>query len=73
MHKSQNFMVAGSQNWLFYPTKSLQKELEFSMQNCGTAQFLKFLVRAQGKTAQNGPKSAIFQNCLITHPKVVNA
>ena len=31
-----------SQNWLLYQTKSLQKELGFFLQNCGTAQFLKF-------------------------------
>ena len=42
MYESQNFMMADSQNWLFYPTKPLQKELGFLLQNCGTAQFLKF-------------------------------
>ena len=40
--KSQNFKVGVSQNWLLYQTKSLQKELGFFLQNCGTAQFLKF-------------------------------
>ena len=32
-----------------------------------------FWVRAQRKTAQNGPKNAIFQNLLNTHPKLENA
>ena len=40
--KSQNFKVAVSQNWLLYQTKSLQKELGFFLQNCGTAQFFRF-------------------------------
>ena len=42
MHQSKNFKVAVSQSWLLYLTKSLQKELGFFLQNCGTAQFLKF-------------------------------
>ena len=50
MYESQNFMMADSQNWLFYPTKSLQKELGFLLQNCGGAQFLKFLAFLEGKT-----------------------
>ena len=32
-----------------------------------------FWVRAQRKMAQNGPKNAIFQNLLNTHPKLENA
>ena len=32
-----------------------------------------FWVRAQRKTAQNGPKNAFFKYLLISHPKVVNA
>ena len=32
-----------------------------------------FWVRAQRKTAQNGPKSAFFKYLLISHPKVENA
>ena len=40
--KSQNFKVGVSQNWLLYQTKSLQKELGFFLQNCGTAQFFRF-------------------------------
>ena len=32
-----------------------------------------FWVRAQRKTAQNGPKSAFFKYLLISHPKVVSA
>ena len=40
--KIQNFKVGVSQNWLLYQTKSLQKELGFFLQNCGTAQFFRF-------------------------------
>ena len=40
--KSQNFKVVVSQNWLLYQTKSLQKELGFFLQNCGSAQFFRF-------------------------------
>ena len=50
MYESQNFMMADFQNWLFYPTKPLQKELGFLPKNCGGAQFLKFLAFLEGKT-----------------------
>ena len=50
MYESKNFMMADSQNWLFYPTNSLQKELGFLLQNCGGAQFLKFLAFLEGET-----------------------
>ena len=46
--KSQNFKVAVSQNWLLYQTKSLQKELGFFLQNCGSAQFFSFLMGISG-------------------------
>ena len=59
--KSQNFKVAVSQNWLLYQTKSLQKELGFFLQNCGSAQFLKFWVYHNGKRAPGGAKICNFQ------------
>ena len=73
MHESQNVMGADSQNRPLYQTKSLQKDLGFFLQNCGTAQFLKFLVRTGGKRLKNVKKYAIFQNPLITRPNIVNA
>ena len=60
MHESQNFKVAVSQSLLFYLTKSLQKELGFFLQNCGTAQFLKFWVYHNGKRAPGGAKICNF-------------
>ena len=73
MHKSQNIMGADSQNRLLYPTKSLQKELGFFLQNCGGAQFLKFLVKIGGKRRKNDRKYAIFQNSFHARPKMLNA
>ena len=73
MHESQNVMGADSQNRLLYQTKSLQKELGFLLQNCGGAQFLKFSVGTGGKRHKNDQKYAIFQNPLITRPKMLNA
>ena len=55
-------MGADSQNRLLYPTKSFQKDLGFSLQDCGRAQFLKFSVPAGGKQLMNDNKYAIFQN-----------
>ena len=73
MHKSQKVMGADSQNRPLYQTKSLQKELGFFLQNCDGAQFLKFSVRSGGKRHKNYQKYAIFQNPLITRPKMLNA
>ena len=73
MHESQKVMGADSQNRLLYQTKSLQKELGFFLQNCGGAQFLKFSARSGGKRHKNDKKYAIFQNLLITRPKMLNA
>ena len=72
MHESQNVMGADSQNRLLYPTKSLQKELGFFLQNCGGAQFLKFLVKIGGKRRKNDRKYAIFQNSPNARPKMLN-
>ena len=73
MHESENIMRADSQNRLLYSTKSLQKKLGFFLQNCGTAQFLNFLVRIGGKRRNNDQKYAIFQNSLNAHAKMLNA
>ena len=73
MHESPNFMVAGSHNWLFYPTKSLQKELGFFQQNCGSAQFLKFWVYHNGKRAPGGAKICNFQKLAWYSPENGNA
>ena len=60
MHESQNIMGADSQNRLLYSTKSLQKELGFFLQNCGTAQFLDVFGPYRGKTAQKRSKICNF-------------
>ena len=73
MHESQKVMGADSQNKLLYQTKSLQKELGFFLQNCGGAQFLKFLVKIGGKRRKNDRKYAIFQNSFHARPKMLNA
>ena len=66
-------MGADSQNRLLYPTKSLQKELGFFLQNCGSAQFLKLLVKIGGKRRKNDWKYAIFQNSSNARSKMLNA
>ena len=65
MHESENIMRADSQNRLLYSTKSLQKELGFFLQNCGTAQFLKFSVRIGEKQRKNDKNMRFFKTCLI--------
>ena len=50
MYESQNFMMADSQNWLFYPTKPMQKELGFLLQNFGKS--------ARFQVPKNGTSSA---------------
>ena len=42
-------------------TKPLQKDLEFSSQNCGAGDFLKFGAFLEGKTAPKRPKKRDFQ------------
>ena len=61
MHETKNVMWADSQNRQLSPTKSLQNELEFFLQNCGNEQFL---VRAGGNRLKNDKN---------TLPKMVNA
>ena len=73
MHESQNFKVAVSQSLLFYLTKSLQKELEFFLQNCGSAQVLKFWVYHNGKRAPSGAKICNFQKLAWYSPENGNA
>ena len=51
MHKRQKILGAGWQSMQLYITKPLQKDLEFSRQNCGAGDFLKFWRHLQGKTA----------------------
>ena len=73
LRESQNIIGADSQNRLLYPTKSLQKELGFFLQNCGSAQFLKFLVKIGGKRREKDRKYAIFQNSPNARSKMLNA
>ena len=69
MHESQNVMGADSQNRLLYQTKSLQKELGFFLQNCGTAQFLKFLVSTGGKRLKTVKNMRFFKIRLLLDGK----
>ena len=62
MCKSQKILGGGWQSMQLYITKPLQKDLEFSCQNCGAEHFLKFLLCIEGKRLQNGSKNMIFKN-----------
>ena len=60
--------MADSQNWLFYPTKSLQKELGFLLQNCGAAQFLKF-----GLEMPKSPKNSHWEKIKYSTDETFNS
>ena len=65
--------MSGGRTPKIYPTKSFQMELGFFLQNCGRAQFLKFLVHVGGNRTISDKKCTIFQNPPNSHPKMVIA